>query len=106
MRPRNAGPPSPARGERDAASFDVEALTLSGAELDLKHRMAASHATQGDTLTSFDLARELFRRAPAYDFTRLPHRGDLLYERHGWNLDRAGWLAAVRAAEAELAVSP
>ena len=65
--------------------------------------MAACHATQGDTLASFDLDRESFRRAPAYDFARLPHEGDLLYERHGWNLDRAGWLGAVRAAGAELA---
>ncbi len=68
--------------------------------------MAACHATQGDTLASFDLAREAFRRAPAYDFGRLPHDGDLLYERHGWNLDRVGWHAAVAAAIAELGPTP
>ncbi len=81
---------------------DVDCLSLSETERDLKRRMAACHATQGDTLASFDLARELFRLAPAYDFDRLPHDGDLLYERHGWNLDRDGWLAAVRAAETDL----
>ncbi len=80
----------------------VEHLALSGAEIALKRRMAACHATQGDTLAGFALDRELFRGAPAYDFAHLPHEGDLLYERHGWNLDRAGWLAAVRAAEADL----
>ena len=79
-----------------------EGLAFTPAELAAKRRMAACHATQGATLSSFDLGREAFRRAPAYDFARLPHGGDLLYERHGWNLDRAGWLAAVRAAEAEL----
>ncbi len=90
----------PSRGEGNAEPFAIEVLVLTPAELALKRRMAACHATQGDTLSSFDLGREAFRRAPAYDFARLPHDGDLLYERHGWNLDRAGWLAAVRAAEA------
>ena len=80
----------------------VVRLDLTATERDLKRRMAACHATQGDTLASFALDREVFRIAPAYDFARLPHGGDLLYERHGWNLDRAGWLAAVRAAEADL----
>ncbi|WP_237476916.1 PIG-L deacetylase family protein [Lichenibacterium dinghuense] len=97
--------PSPARGEGGPFG-EVETLTLTAAERALKRRMAACHATQGDTLASFDLDREVFRRAPPHDFSRLPHGGDLLYERHGWNLDRAGWLAAVRAAEAELGVTP
>lgn len=93
-------PPSPAGG--GSCPAPVEEHVLTPAELALKRRMAACHATQGGTLSSFDLARETFRRAPAHDFARLPHDGDLLYERHGWNLDRAGWLAAVRSAEAEL----
>ena len=95
-------PPSRARGEGDPAPVETQVLTLSVLDLGLKRRMAACHATQGDTLASFDLAREVYRLAPAYDFARLPHEGDLLYERHGWNLDRGGWLAAVRAATAEL----
>lgn len=75
-------------------------LDLSEAECALKRRMAACHATQGATLSGFALDREALRRAPAHDFTARPHGGDLLYERHGWNLDWAGWLAAVRAAAA------
>ncbi len=90
----------------DLASHETELLTLSDAELALKRSMAGCHVTQGDTLASFDLARETFRRAPAYDFGRLPHDGDLLYERHGWNLDRVGWHAAVAAAIAELGPTP
>lgn len=89
----------------EPARCEIEVLALTAAERALKRRMAACHATQGDTLASFDLGREAFRPAPAHDFTRLPHGGDLLYERHGWNLDRAGWIDAVRDAQAELAAS-
>lgn len=97
-------PPAGAEGGRGGAvdPSEVHDVDLTGAERDLKRRMVACHATQGATLSSFSLDRETFRRAAAHDFTRLPHGGDLLYERHGWNLDRAGWRAAVRAAEAEL----
>ena len=80
-------------------------LALSEAERDLKRRMAACHATQGATLEGFALDRERFRHAPAHDFTRRPHGGDLLYERHGWGLDWAGWVAAVRGAAAELGLA-
>lgn len=68
----------------------------------LKAHMLAAYASQGDTLRSFDDALERFRVAPAYDFTARPHEGDLLYERHGWNLDWPNWVARVRAARAEL----
>lgn len=77
-------------------------LALTAADIALKSRMAACHGTQGATLAGFALDRETLRRAPAHAFDRPPHGGDLLYERHGWNLDRAGWLAAVSAAAAEL----
>ena len=77
-------------------------LTLTERERDLKRRMAACHASQAGTLSSFALDREAYRAAPAHDFAAPPHDGDLLYERHGWNLDRAGWRIAVRAAAAEL----
>ena len=80
-------------------------LALSGPERDLKRRMAACHATQAATLAGFALDSESFRVAPAQDFTRRPHGQDLLYERHGWGLDWAGWVAAVRAAEAELGLA-
>lgn len=82
-----------------------QGLVLTEAERDLKRRMAACHATQADTLAGFALDRESFRAAPAHDFTRRPHGGELLYERHGWRLDWGGWQAAVRAAEAELGLA-
>lgn len=80
-------------------------LALSEAEIARKHRMAACHATQGATLAGFALDRETLRRAPDHDFAARPHGGDLLYERHGWNLDWAGWLAAVAAAEKALGLA-
>jgi LmbE family N-acetylglucosaminyl deacetylase len=74
----------------------------SPAELDLKRRMAACHASQAATLAGFALDRELFRTAPPYDFGVLPNGGALLCERHGWNLDGPRWLTLVRAAEGAL----
>ena len=73
-------------------------LVLDAASQALKARMIAAHASQGDTLRSFDLSAERFRTAPTYDFGERPHSGDLLYERHGWNLDWPTWITRVRAA--------
>ena len=77
-------------------------LVLDAAAQALKARMMAAHASQGDTLRSFDLGPERFRIAPAYDFCERPHAGDLLYERHGWNLDWPTWITRVHAAGADL----
>ncbi|MDX7952035.1 PIG-L family deacetylase [Lichenihabitans sp. Uapishka_5] len=78
-------------------------LRLDAAAEVRKARMIAAHASQGDTLRSFDGTVERFRLAPPYDFAARPHAGDLLYERHGWNLDWPSWVARVGAAEAALA---
>ena len=86
-----------------AGSGPERVLELDVALRELKARMVAAHVSQADTLRSFDNTAERFRVAPAHDFTARPHGGDLLYERHGWNLDWPGWLAHVAAAEAELA---
>ncbi|HEX4764666.1 MAG TPA: PIG-L family deacetylase [Lichenihabitans sp.] len=75
---------------------------LRPAERDRKARMVAAHRTQAETLRDFDLDREDFRRAPAYDFLERPHDGPLLYERHGWNLDWPSWCARVAAARTAL----
>ena len=81
-------------------------LTLTPDEADLKRRMLAAHRTQADTLGSFDVTAERFRPAPAYDFARPPHTGEMLYERHGWNLTGAQWLERVKAARADLRLDP
>lgn len=77
-----------------------EVRHLDDGERALKAAMVAAHASQGDTLRSFVLGQERFRRAPAYDFLQRPHGGPLLYERHGWNLTWPDWCARVTAAAA------
>lgn len=64
--------------------------------------MLEAHRTQTETLRSFTVDRELFRRAPRYDFDERPHDGPLLYERHGWNLTWPRWRSRVEAATAAL----
>jgi N-acetylglucosamine malate deacetylase 2 len=41
---------------------------------------------------------ERFRDAPAYDFTRPPHEGPLMYERWNFDLSGAGWRKCACAA--------
>jgi LmbE family N-acetylglucosaminyl deacetylase len=50
----------------------------------LKGAMFVCHASQEHMLRNFSIDVERFRPAPAYDFTRPPHAGTLLYERFGW----------------------
>ncbi len=80
--------------------------TLSPAERTLKATMMAAHATQWDTLADFSLAAEQFRCAPDHDFTRRPHAGPLLYERHGWNLTWETWMERVASARSSLGIAP
>lgn len=76
-----------------AGEYASLALPLGRNEKRLKRRMIAAHATQGDVLSAFSLDAEFFRRAPAYDFTALPNRGLLLYERHPWGMTGSRWTA-------------
>ncbi len=79
-------------------------LRLDPAEQDRKRAMLAAHRTQGGTLGDFAVDMERYRLAPPHDFNALPHGGDLLYERHGWNLTGPLWLERVRAAADELGI--
>ena len=87
--------PHPEAGPEDVRNLDDGARSLKAA-------MIAAHASQADTLRSFEASEERFRRAPAYDFLQRPHDGPLLYERHGWNLTWPDWCARVKAADAAL----
>ena len=77
-------------------------LRLDDDQRSLKRRLVAAHVTQADVLDSFSLDAERFRRAPDYDFASRPHAGDLLYERHAWNLTGAQWVEQAAAALTEL----
>jgi len=85
-----------------AAGAEEIAVELTPAERRLKQKMFAAHASQADVLANFDTAVERFRRAPRYDFARLPNGGKLLYEGWNWGINGARWLRLSQAALAEL----
>ena len=83
----------------------IVTVPLSAVEQQRKRTMLERFRTQQETLAQFSVAVERFRRAPDYDFTRLPNGGDLYYERFPWGLDGQRWLGFVRTALLELELS-
>lgn len=77
-------------------------VPLSAEEQARKRRMIAAHASQQATLAIFTVTAERYRIAPDYDFSALPNRGRLLYERYGWGMTGECWLQLVQAAQREL----
>jgi LmbE family N-acetylglucosaminyl deacetylase len=73
-------------------------LRLDDAAWGCKQRMVASFVTQQRTLSLFADRRERLRRAPAYDFTRLPNGGALHYERFSWGMTGTLWKQCAAAA--------
>ena len=69
----------------------VQTFVLDTAERERKKQMFACHASQGNVLAPFPLDKEQFRQAPAYDFSRAPHDGELSYENYGWDIDGKRW---------------
>lgn len=67
------------------------AIRLSTEELALKRRMLDAHHSQRAMLGAFQPEVERFRKAPAYDFSRLPNAGHLYYENHDWGMIGASW---------------
>jgi hypothetical protein len=65
---------------------DAAALARKRAALDC-------FVSQRRTLAAFNAACELFRPAPAYDFSQPPHPGKLLYEQYDWGMTGARWRA-------------
>ena len=59
---------------------------LSAEEQANKRRRLACFGSQAETLTQFEICRELFRIAPRYNFSRPPHAGQLFYERFAWGM--------------------
>ncbi len=75
-------------GEIQWQSFHAEpdgiAIQGTAEELARKRRMVEAHVSQHLTLAEFELAREIFRPMYAYDFSRVPHEGQLNYEAWQW----------------------
>lgn len=86
--------PSPA-GSRQREREIEAVVVLDDEELWRKRAMLACFHTQREILSRFDPARERFRRAPAYDFSKPPHPGRLLYEEWGW-MTGAAWREQVK----------
>jgi hypothetical protein len=53
--------------------------------------MVECFVTQLHMLRHFPLDVEVFRPAPAYDFTQAPHAGKLLYEHFNWGMSGERW---------------
>jgi hypothetical protein len=88
--------------EGQANSPRAVTLELDSAEQDRKRDAFRCFASQRLTLTPFDPAKEILRAAPAYDFSKPPHTGQLLYERHGWGLTSAQWRTLAQEAFEQL----
>jgi LmbE family N-acetylglucosaminyl deacetylase len=79
----------------------THALELDPSEQALKRRMLAEFASQAEVLAVFRSTRELYRIAPAYDFSRPPQAGPTLYELWGWSMTAAHFCELAREAQVE-----
>lgn len=97
----HAGPEGWAVGRFLPGGAPPTVVALTGEERARKRAMLDAFATQAATLAQFPLGDEIFRPAPAYDFSAPPHAGALLYERFPWGMDGPRWrrLAAEAARE-------
>lgn len=84
----------------DASSERVVRLATEARAL--KQRLLACHRSQSLALSEVPVEKESFRLAPAYDFTRPPHDGGLLYERYSWGMSAREWGALAAAALEQL----
>lgn len=74
---------------------------LSPEEKERKWRMFAEYRSQKKVLQSFSVDHERLRMAPAYDFSKPPHKGKLWYECLGWEMAGARWRSLAAAALVE-----
>lgn len=77
-------------------------IELNAAERARKQRMYECYRSQQHILQQFPLFLERHRPAPAYDFTRPPHDGQLYYERYSWGMDGSRWRELAAQAKTEL----
>ena len=77
-------------------------VALESGEQAFKRELLACFQTQQMTLRSFQVDRERFRRAPAYDFTEPPHAGTLFYELFDWGMRGDRWRDLAGAALLQL----
>ena len=90
----------------NSAGSDTLEYALSPAESKNKRTLLACFTSQQQTLQSFPLDRELFRIAPAYDFTQPPHPGACFYDNYDWGMRTLRFCKLARKAEAALLPEP
>jgi LmbE family N-acetylglucosaminyl deacetylase len=83
------------------ASPNELVLRLSSEETLRKADMMDCYRSQRIVLKSFPLGTERLRPAPAYNFSRPPHRGRLWYECMGWPMTGKRWRKLATQAVAE-----
>jgi LmbE family N-acetylglucosaminyl deacetylase len=81
-----SGPASLKSGEFLPDSIPVETVLLGAESRARKQRMFECFPSQREMLAHFQIDTERFRYAPAYDFTRAPHEGQLFYEAQNWGV--------------------
>lgn len=91
----------PARFLRRRGAASVE-HRLDAETARAKRALLDCYPSQQRVLCQFPGDRECFRMAPAYDFTRAPHRGALYYEGFEWGVTGAEWRRRARAASRAL----
>ena len=85
---------------------ETRRVDLTPAEREIKKRMAGCFTTQLGIVQWFlPPIHETFRVAPAWDFTRPPHEGSLLYELWGFPITGERWREMARQALDELSLT-
>jgi len=69
-----------------------------------KERMLACYRTQERVIRHFSAREERFRPAPAYDFVKPPHSGELFYEHFSWGMTSRRWTDLARVAADSLSM--
>ena len=67
-----------------------------------KQALLACFVSQAETLRLFGTEKERFRVAPAYDFQRRPHPGELYYERFPWGMQGDRFCGLAKLASQQL----
>jgi LmbE family N-acetylglucosaminyl deacetylase len=84
----------------DGAAGPGVALHLTQEERARKARMLAEFATQQEALVGFGVRDEIYRIAPAHDFTQPPT--EALYDSYDWGITGGRFAQLARAARGEL----
>ncbi|MDG5815357.1 PIG-L family deacetylase [Chitinispirillales bacterium ANBcel5] len=67
---------------------------ISNNDLEIKHEMVSCYKTQVEMIKHFDITKEIFRKAPTYNYLNNPHSGILFYELMEWGITGREWRQA------------